>query len=143
MKVSGTSGVGSTGGPGKARPAGSAGFQLPQVGAAAGPAQTARANSVSGVMSVDALLALQDVGGPTERKRRAVRRAGRILDILDEVKVGMLSGEVTSGHLDKLMVAVREQRDGTQDEKLEGVLNEIETRAAVEMAKLERAKRAS
>lgn len=143
MKVSGTSGVGSTGGPGKARPAGGGGFQLPQVSGAPGPAQASRAASVAGVMSVDALLALQDVGGPTERKRRAVSRAGRILDILDEVKLGLLSGEVSSGHLDKLMVAVREQRDGTEDPKLEGLLNEIETRAAVEMAKLERAKRAS
>jgi hypothetical protein len=142
MKVSGASGVGPAGGPGKARPA-SGGFQLPQATGAAGPAQAARAASVAGVMSVDALLALQDVGGPLERKRRAVRRAGRILDILEEVKLGLLSGEVTSGHLDKLMVAVREQRDGTEDEKLEGVLNEIETRAAVEMAKLERARRAS
>lgn len=143
MKVSGASGVGSAGGPGKARPAGGSGFQLPQVGGASGPTQAARAASVAGVMSVDALLALQDVGGPTERKRRAVRRAGRILDILDEVKLDMLSGHVTSGQLDKLMLAVREQRDGTEDPKLEGVLNEIETRAAVEMAKLERAKRAS
>ncbi len=142
MKVSGTSGVGSASGPGKAKPAGG-GFSLPQTAGAAGPSQVARTSNVAGVMSVDALLALQDVGGPLERRRRAVRRADRILDVLDEVKIGMLSGDLSSGDLDKLMVAVRDQRESTDDEKLEGVLNEIETRAAVELAKLERAKRAS
>jgi hypothetical protein len=142
MKVSGTSGVGSTGGPGRARAAGG-GFHLPQAAGGAGPSQVARTTGVSGVMSVDAILALQDVGGPLERRRRAVSRAGRILDVLDEVKIGLLSGEVSLAQLDKLRVAVRDERQATDDEKLESVLNEIETRAAVEMAKLERAKRAS
>lgn len=144
MKVNGTSGVGATGGPGRARPAGGGqGFQLPAVEAASGPAQTARAASLSGVMSVDAILALQDVGGPLERKRRAVRRASRMLDALDEMKVSLLSGELTGADIGKLQQAVRDQRDQTDDPKLEGVLNEIETRAAVELAKLERANHAS
>jgi hypothetical protein len=142
MKINGASGVGSAGGPGKARPAGG-GFQLPQVAGPSGPSQVARTTSVAGVMSVDAILALQDVGGPLERKRRSVRRAGRILDVLDEVKVNMLSGDLSAGDLNKLVVALRDERHDTEDEKLEGLLNEIETRAAVELAKLERAKRAS
>lgn len=142
MKVTGPSGVGSTGAPGRARPAGG-GFQLPQATGASGPAQAARAAGVSGVMSVDALLALQDVGGPLERRRRSVRRAGRILEVLEEVKLGLLSGELSAGDLDNLRLAVRDERHATDDEKLEGVLDEIEVRAAVELAKLERAKRAS
>jgi hypothetical protein len=103
----------------------------------------ARVGSLSGVASLDALLALQDVGGPTERKRRAVRRAGRILDVLDEVKLGLLSGEVTTNDLTRLQMAVRDQREATEDPGLENILNEIETRAAVELAKLERENHAS
>lgn len=143
MKVSGTSGVGSTGGPGKAKAAGGEGFQIAQAPAAAGAAQVARASGVSGVMSVDALLALQDIGGPLERKRRAVGRAGRILDVLEDVKIGLLSGELSADDLERLKQAIRDERLGTDDERLEGVLNEIETRAAVELAKLERANRAA
>lgn len=145
MKVSGTNGVGATGGPGRARPAGGEGqgFRLPAAEAAAAPAQVARATSLSGVMSVDALLALQDVGGPTERKRRAVNRAGRLLDVLDDVKIGLLSGEISGDDLGRLQQAIRDQRDQTDDPKLEAVLDEIETRAAVELAKLERANHAS
>ena len=33
--------------------------------------------------------------------------------------------------------AIKDQREGTEDPKLEEILNEIETRAAVELAKLE------
>ncbi len=141
MKVNGASGVGPTGGPGKARGADGSGFRLPTAAPAAGPAQVARTGSVGGVMSVDAILALQEVGGPLERRRRAVRRAGRLLDVLDGVKLNLLSGEVSSADLDNLKSAIRDQRDQTDDEGLEGVLDEIETRAAVELAKLECAKR--
>lgn len=140
MKVNGTSGVGPAGGPGKAKGGDGQGFRLPSISAPAGPAQVARAAGLSGMMSVDAILALQDVGGPLERRRRAVRRAGRLLDVLDGVKLGLLSGEVSAGDLDSLQRAIRDQRDATDDSQLEGVLDEIETRAAVELAKLERAK---
>ena len=75
--------------------------------------------------------------------RRAVGRAGRILDVLEDVKFGLLSGEVTADDLERLKKAVRDERDATDDVRLEGVLNEIDTRAAVELAKLERANRAA
>ena len=144
MKVGGANGIGAAGGPGRARPGGGGqGFSIPAPGATRAPVQVAQAASLSGVASLDALLALQDVGGPTERKRRAVRRAGRILDVLDEVKLGLLSGEVSANDLHRLQIAVRDQRENTEDPGLEGVLNEIETRAAVELAKLERGNHAS
>lgn len=143
MKVSGTSGVGSAAGPGKAKPAGGGGFQIAHPPAAAGAAQVARAGGVGGVMSVDAILALQDIGGPLERRRRAVGRAGKILDVLEDVKIALLSGDVSMDDLERLKRAVAEERQGCDDERLEGVLNEIETRAAVELAKLERANRAA
>jgi hypothetical protein len=142
MKVSGASGVGSAGGPKQARPAGGEGFRL-TTPAASGPAQVARTGGVAGVSSVDALLALQDVGGPLERRRRAVSRAGRILDVLDDVKLSLLDGEVRGYDLERLQRAIREARGNTEDPGLEAVLNEIETRAAVEAAKLERSSRAA
>ena len=64
-------------------------------------------------------------------------RAGRILDVLDEVKLALLDGGLSADHLERLRRAVREQRDGVDDPELSGLLDEIETRAAVEMAKLE------
>lgn len=143
MKVSGTSGVGGPAGGGRARPTGGGeGFRLAGPASAAPTAQAQAAAGVGGVMSMDALLALQDVGGPLERRRRAMGRAGRILDVLEEVKVAMLGGGATAADLERLSRAVRDQRDATDEPGLEGVLDEIETRAAVELAKLELAKRA-
>lgn len=143
MKIQGPSGLSQTGSGKPGAKVGAGGFSLGQAAPAAGPAPTARAAGVSGVASVDALLALQEMGGPLERRRKAVGRAGRILDVLDEVKIALIDGEVSAGSMDRLMRAVRAERDNTDDPRLEGVLNEIETRAAVELAKLERARAAA
>jgi hypothetical protein len=138
MKVNGSNGVGPTSGARPSRGGGAGGgFSISAPASTQGPAQTGPATGVSALSSVDALLALQDVGGPLERRRRAANRAGRILDVLDEMKLALLGGEMTIGHLERLQRAVREQRDGVDDPGLAGVLDEIETRAAVEMAKLE------
>jgi len=143
MKVTGPSGVGSAQGPRPARGAGGDGFRIVSPPTVSGPGQTSSVSGASGVMGVEALLALQDIGTPTERKRRAVGRAGRILDVLDEIKVALLDGDLSGGDLDRLRRAVREERAGTDDPKLEAVLEEIELRAAVEVAKLEFAGRAA
>jgi len=83
------------------------------------------------------------VGGPLERRRRAVSRAGRILDVLEDMKRGLLDDGLRPQDMERLRRAVRDERLGTDDPKLEGVLDEIETRAAVELAKLEQAARAA
>lgn len=136
MKINGPGGIGAaTPSPSTPRASGS-GFRVSTQGAGqAAPA--ARTAAPAGVVSVDALLALQETEGPLERKRRAVRRAGRLLDVLDEVKMAMLEGRDGASALQRLSKAVREARDGTDDDRLEGVLNEVETRAAVELAKAE------
>lgn len=143
MKVVGPNGVGSATGPRQARPGPGEGFRLPSLAAPAGVAPASSVSGVMNVMGMEALLALQDVGGPLERKRRAVSRAGRILDVLDDLKVALLDGTISGTDLERLSRAVRDARDATEDPKLEAVLDEIELRAAVEMAKLEMATRAA
>ncbi|CAN7243065.1 flagellar assembly protein FliX [Phenylobacterium sp. LjRoot225] len=143
MKITGPNGTGSATGPKGTRAGASGGFKLPGMDDAGAAAPTGGVNRASSVMGVDALLALQDVGGPLERKRRAVRRASRILDVLDEVKLALLDGQLSAGQLDRLRRAVRAERDLTEDPMLEGLLDEIELRAAVEVAKLEQAAHAA
>ncbi len=113
------------------------GFAVSQSGAAPASAATARAGA-PGVGSLDALLALQELDGPLERRRRSVRRAARILDELDGVKLALLGGDGAAPEaMVKLSKAVADERAATEDAELEGVLDEIEVRAAVEMAKRE------
>lgn len=139
MKVSGP--TGSTGpasatGVRATAPAQASGAFTP-AGASGGASGAMAASGLSAVSSLEALIALQDVGGPLERRRRAMGRAGAILSALEGLKLDLLEGRLTPAAVQALSRAVREQRALTDDPRLEGVLDEIETRAAVELAKLE------
>jgi hypothetical protein len=138
MKVGGPNGVGSAQAPaGRGGGPAAGGFSVSGVGGAPETAAAARATATIGVGSLDALLALQEVGGPLERRRKAVRRAGVILDVLDDLKIAVLDGGVEPATLGRLIEAVRQERGRTGEPGLDDVLEEIETRAAVELAKLE------
>jgi hypothetical protein len=143
MKVNGGGSAGPVGPAGGRPKAGGSGFSVSLSDAASAGAPAAPVAGASAVSSVDALLALQEYPASLEKRRRAVKRATRLLDHLDEVKIAILDSVPTDGALERLSQAVREARIGTDDEKLDGVLNEIETRAAVELAKREVAARAS
>lgn len=143
MKVTGSGAAGPASGAGRPKGAsGGEGFRLPSAAGASPASAAGPTGVVAAVGGLSALLALQEMGGPLERRRRAVSRAGRILDVLDEVKLALVSGELSLSQLERLSRAVREERAATEDAALEGVLNEIETRAAVELAKLEMARNA-
>jgi hypothetical protein len=137
MKVNGPNGVGPAATSRGAARGAADGFSLPDTGEVADAAPASRVSATLSVSSIDALLALQEVGGPLERKRKAVRRAGAILDVLDEVKLALLDGGVSTAALERLMSAVRLERGGADEPRLQGLLDEIETRAAVELAKIE------
>jgi hypothetical protein len=139
MKVTGSKveGARRAGGAGPAKPSSGGGFAVQGQAPARESAPAARTSGVTGVASLDALLALQQADGPLERRRRAVGRATRILDVLDDIKVELLEGGGDARSLTRLVEAVREERSATEDPRLEGVLDEIETRAAVELAKRE------
>lgn len=139
MKVSSTSSTGSAGASGGAKPA-AEGFRviMPDGGVAA-RAPVAGAGAAAGVSGVSALFALQGVGGP-EARQRALRKGRRILDALDRLQLAVLGDGPTQGHLRLLTSALSEQRELTGDQGLDETLNWAEVRAAVEAAKLERAK---
>jgi hypothetical protein len=137
MKVNGPRAGGPVSGSGGAKRADAGGFAPAGLDGARDPVSVARAAATSGVSSVDALLALQETLSPLERRRRAVARAGRVLDLLDAVKLAILDGEISGESLERLRQSLAETRAATDDPKLEGVLDEIETRAAVELAKRE------
>ncbi len=140
MKITGPNSLGAAA-PALRRAAG-AGFAL-QSGSASGARESSVTLGVSALDSLDALIALQEIDGPLGRRRRAVNRAGRLLDELEGLKLSLLEGEIDEGGLRRLTAAVREQREATSDPGLEAVLDQIETRAAVELAKLETPPRAA
>ncbi|HVZ29710.1 MAG TPA: flagellar assembly protein FliX [Asticcacaulis sp.] len=99
----------------------------------AGPAE---ASAAFGALGVDALLAIQSEDDVmTGRRRRQIKRSHNILDALDDLKVSILSGSIDDEALLRLQGLIAEHREDIEDERLQGVLNEIETRAFVELAK--------
>ena len=84
---------------------------------------------------IDALIALQGIEDPLERRRRAVKHGTRALDALDELKLGILSGTLDQGTLLRLKAVAADLKDGSGDERLDQVLSEIDLRVAVELAK--------
>ncbi|MCC6919527.1 MAG: flagellar assembly protein FliX [Alphaproteobacteria bacterium] len=91
------------------------------------------------VAALDALLALQEAGEPLTGRRRAVKRGNDMLDLLDDIKVGILSGAVPRQTLRRLTQLVAERREDFNEPGLQGVIDEIDLRAQVELAKLEMA----
>lgn len=88
------------------------------------------------VGSIDALLALQGVEDPTERRKRMVKRGRQALDVLDELKIQVLGGTLSAATLARLRGAAAELKaDASGDPGLDAVLAEIEVRVEVELAK--------
>jgi Class II flagellar assembly regulator len=91
-----------------------------------------------GLAGVSTVLALQGAPDSTERRarRRAVQRGDAMLDELEEIRLGLLLGAIPRGRLEQLAQLVRTRREQLDDPRLMAILDEIELRAAVELAKL-------
>jgi len=98
----------------------------------------AQAAGPRAVASLDALLALQGFDDPGERRRRTVRRGRSALDVLDELKTGLLAGTLDPGALARLQVIAATLLEDSGDPRLDAVMAGIELRAAVEIAKYAR-----
>jgi hypothetical protein len=85
---------------------------------------------------IDALLALQGVDEPGERRRKAVKRGRTALDALDALKLGLLSGTFDTAALARLKSVTASLAEPSGDPTLDAVLAEIELRAQVELAKI-------
>ena len=87
--------------------------------------------------AVESLLALQEVPEDPKRRRRAVKRGQELLDRLDGIRIALLSGALPQDQLRSLAETLKSRREPVGDPRLAEILEEIEIRAAVELAKLE------
>jgi hypothetical protein len=102
--------------------------------------QTSSTGQVSGTRpmgGIDSILALQEVDDVAERRARAKRRGTLLLDKLEELKLALLGGTISRESLVELALLTRGRREDSGDPELQAVLDQIELRAAVELAKLE------
>jgi Class II flagellar assembly regulator len=84
------------------------------------------------------MLAIQEVPDAAADRRRAVRRGHGLLDELQELQLGLIEGRLSDATLRGLAARLEETRPALDDPKLASLLDQIEIRAAIEMAKLRR-----
>ena len=119
---------------GAARPQGSGvRFSLPSLSE---PTQSTPSAGMSALASLDAMIALQTAESPTERRKRAAKRGHALLDELESLKIAVLSGRVAPAQLQRLMAGLRAERHAGGDPRLDEVIDLIELRASVELAKM-------
>src|SRR5215212_2785000 len=97
---------------------------------------TAATSGMRNIGGIDALLALQGVEEPGERRRKAVKRGRNALDALDALKLGLLSGTLDTAALARLKAAASGLSEATGDPGLDTVMAEIDLRVEVELAKI-------
>jgi hypothetical protein len=111
----------------------SSGFSLPDD--ATSTAETRATLAPKASANIDALLAMQGIEDPVERRKRSVQRGKGALDVLDDLKIGLLSGNFDASTISRLRDAAANLKSSSGDPGLDAVLSEIELRVEVELAK--------
>jgi hypothetical protein len=103
-----------------------------------GVKETRSAAATHSIASIDSLLAAQSVEDPTERaaRKRMQVRADNILTELENMRIALLTGTLTVGHIIDIADVVAAHREKIMDPRLHAVLDEIDLRAQIEIAKL-------
>lgn len=132
MRIEGNLRIGGAGTRGADRTSGTGpAFHVDEGDAAPRPAATASATPATGIAG---LLALQAAEDPTLKRKKQVRRGIALLDTLEGIKADLLVGQVGEGRLNQLMALITQARERGEPE-LDALLDDIELRARVELAK--------
>jgi len=108
----------------------------------AGAAKESQSSAATqSIAKVDALLSVQAVEDPTERaaKRRMRDRGDKVLRQLDHLRLGILTGNMTLGQVIDVADVVASHRETINDPNLTAILDEIDLRAQIEIAKSRKA----
>lgn len=103
--------------------------------------ETSAASATQSIAKVDALLMVQGVESATERaaRRRMRDRGDQVLRQLDHLRLGILTGNLTIGQVVDIADVVASHREKINDPKMTAVLDEIDLRAQIEIAKMRKA----
>ena len=93
------------------------------------------AHGVAGAGAVSSILGVQEVDDALAHASRGKLRAEDILDRLDNLRLDLLAGGLSREKLLQLSHIANTRRGQISDPKLAGILDEIDLRAQVELAK--------
>lgn len=113
--------------------------------AAAETDDTAAVSSLSNVAATSAIsnmLLLQEISDEDVRRRKLAQQGKNMLDELENLRGDLLMGIIPVGRLQGLARQLSIQKQEVADPKLAAIIDDIELRVAVELAKLEMAAKA-
>ena len=97
------------------------------------------ANGLTSLLAVQEAGTDQDAASRQRRQTCLMRHGEDMLERLEEIRLGLLLGAIPKERLMDLARLVRTRREQAPDRQLDALLDEIELRAEVELAKLARA----
>ena len=93
--------------------------------------------STNRISSVDAVVAMQEITADNKDETRAKNRASLILDKLEDIRMGLLLGQIPKSNLEELSKILKVARENSVDSNLLEIIDDVELRAKIELAKLE------
>jgi hypothetical protein len=139
MRIVEQKSVNATGAARGARSTGGTGARFTIDSGAASPKAEAKA-PISILGGLEALIAIKSEDNTREKRKRSVRRGQGMLDVLDELKIALLGGYLPPG-LPARLSATLIEAGASGDPRLDGIVDAIELRAEVELAKLKKIQR--
>ncbi len=116
--------------------AGSAGFSRALASETEEASESSSVVTAGPITAVDALLSVQEVPDAATGRSKGLGRASDMIDMLEEIRKGLLLGSIPMGNLRGLADMARGRKETVGDPNLSAILEEIELRAEVELAKL-------
>lgn len=97
------------------------------------------ASPMSSPAGLGSILAAQYGEDPAEKqaKKRMQERASKVLDTLDVIQRGLVAGQISHSDINAIKTSVTANREKINDPRLLAIMDEVDLRAQVELAKLE------
>ena len=102
-----------------------------------GSSAASEAADVAATAGLTNLLALQEISEEERKRERLVKQGKNMLESLEKLRQQLLIGEIPAHMLNELSTSLAEQKEATADPHLMLLIEDIELRVAVELAKLE------
>jgi hypothetical protein len=135
--------IGSTSGPSRAERRSKVGGKTAESGFAdlLGTNDVAPGSSIAApptITAMSSLIAVQEVEDREARRRNLISHGDRLLDLLTDLRNGLVMGGLSRATIETISESLQQRKEAIDDPALLGLIQEIEVRAAVELAKLER-----
>lgn len=139
MKVTGYGSIDAPGGPVRRSGAAPAGSFASLLSAAEQADLAAAASEVGATGPLSSLLALQEVTEEEVRKKKLIQRGFTLLENLEQLRERLLMGTLSPHLLLTISQHMAQQKQQAMDPQLIEIIEDIELRVAVELAKIHKA----